>query len=100
MADIGEWLAELGLDQYTDVFEAEEIDIAALPHLTEPMLIEMGLRIGPRAKVLAAISELEIKTSTLESEVAPVKQARVNEVPKAPRNIATAKISPTKSPPP
>ena len=50
MTVIGEWLTQLGLGQYTEVFEAEEVDFEALPHLTEAMLIEMGLRIGPRAK--------------------------------------------------
>ena len=58
MRDVAEWLEALGLAKYADVFHENEIDFAALPCLTESMLERLGLPIGPRAKVLAAISEL------------------------------------------
>ncbi len=53
-----QWLERFGLCQYADAFEVEQMDFAALPHLTEPMLKEMGLPVGPRAKVLAVIKAL------------------------------------------
>jgi class 3 adenylate cyclase len=56
--DVAAWLNELGLGKYARAFEDNEIDFATLPHLTEPMLERIGLPIGPRAKLLAAISEL------------------------------------------
>lgn len=58
MTEVAAWLHGLGLGKYARVFEAHEIDFAALPHLTETMLEEIGLPIGPRAKVLAAIAGL------------------------------------------
>ena len=58
MRDVAAWLEGLGLAKYARAFEDHEIDFEALPHLTESMLKQIGLPIGPRAKVLAAISEL------------------------------------------
>jgi class 3 adenylate cyclase len=58
MRDVTAWLQRLGLAKYAKVFEDNEIDFQALPHLTESMLQQIGLPIGPRAKLLAAISQL------------------------------------------
>jgi len=52
------WLKSVGLEKYEDAFVAEDIDFAALPFLTEGMLEKIGLPLGPRAKALAAISDL------------------------------------------
>ena len=57
MSDIARWLEGLGLGRYADAFAAQEIDLEALAHVTESDLKEMGLPIGPRRKVLAAMSE-------------------------------------------
>jgi class 3 adenylate cyclase/tetratricopeptide (TPR) repeat protein len=56
--DIAAWLQGLGLAKYLKAFEDNEIDFATLPYLTEHMLEQIGLPIGPRAKLLAAISKL------------------------------------------
>jgi class 3 adenylate cyclase/tetratricopeptide (TPR) repeat protein len=56
--DVAVWLAELGLGKYAQTFEDHEIDFEALPHLTESMLESLGLPIGARAKLLAAIKQL------------------------------------------
>ncbi|MEE8247429.1 MAG: hypothetical protein V3S87_09225, partial [Alphaproteobacteria bacterium] len=56
--DIGEWLEGLGLDRYADAFADNEIDLGALPHITEEDLKEMGVALGARRKMLAAIAEL------------------------------------------
>jgi len=58
LGDIAAWLEGLGLARYVKAFEQNEIDIDTLPHLTEPMLEKIGLPLGPRIKLLAAISEL------------------------------------------
>lgn len=58
MRDVAAWLQGLGLGKYARAFADNEIDFEALPHLTESMLERIGLPIGPRAKLLAAISEL------------------------------------------
>jgi class 3 adenylate cyclase len=54
MANLKAWLASLGLERYAPAFEAAEVDLDALPHLTENDLKEIGLPIGPRRRVLAA----------------------------------------------
>ncbi|MDP6951178.1 MAG: adenylate/guanylate cyclase domain-containing protein, partial [Alphaproteobacteria bacterium] len=57
MSGIREWLDALGLGEYASAFEAEHITPDALPHLTEANLKELGLPMGPRAKVLSAAKE-------------------------------------------
>ena len=59
MPDIASWLARLGLDKYIEAFTANEVDFDALRHLTEDDLRELGLPVGPRRKVLAAIAALD-----------------------------------------
>ncbi len=55
---IGDWLEGLGLDRYAEAFADNEIDLGALPHITEEDLKEMGVALGARRKMLAAIAEL------------------------------------------
>jgi class 3 adenylate cyclase/tetratricopeptide (TPR) repeat protein len=81
MTDIASWLARHGLDKYIEAFTAHEIDLDALQHLREDDLRELGLPIGPRRKVLAAIAALN-------DEVAkPVKSEPVA-IPARPRSEA------------
>jgi class 3 adenylate cyclase/tetratricopeptide (TPR) repeat protein len=56
--DISVWLQGLGLGRYAKAFEENEIDFESLPHLTAGMLERMGVPIGPRVKLLAAIADL------------------------------------------
>ncbi|MCA1443725.1 adenylate/guanylate cyclase domain-containing protein, partial [Ensifer sp. IC4062] len=62
MSDIASWLARLGLAKYTEAFTANEVDLDSLRHLSEDDLKELGLPVGPRRKILAAISELTADT--------------------------------------
>jgi len=54
MTDIARWLEGLGLGKYAAAFTDAEVDLAAVPHLTDDDLKELRLPIGPRRKVLAA----------------------------------------------
>jgi len=56
--DIGEWLEGFGLGRYAEAFADNEIDLHALPHITEEDLKEIGVALGARRKLLAAIAEL------------------------------------------
>jgi class 3 adenylate cyclase/tetratricopeptide (TPR) repeat protein len=56
--EIAEWLEDLGLAKYVGAFASNEIDFETLPFLTESVLERIGLPLGPRIKVLAAVSEL------------------------------------------
>ena len=58
MSDVSAWLHRLGLGKYAKAFEDNEIEFDFLPHVTENMLEQIGVPVGPRAKLLAAISEL------------------------------------------
>ncbi len=55
MSDIRVWLESLDLGDHAALFEAEQIDLDALPHLTAEVLKELGVPTGPRLKMLAAI---------------------------------------------
>ncbi|MGH6718374.1 MAG: adenylate/guanylate cyclase domain-containing protein, partial [Alphaproteobacteria bacterium] len=57
MVDIAAWLGGLGLAKYVQSFADNEIDGDALPHLTDDDLRELGLPVGPRRKILAALGE-------------------------------------------
>lgn len=57
MKDIGAWLADLGLSKYADVFAEHEIEFIDLSELTERDLVDMGLPLGPRRRVLRALRE-------------------------------------------
>ena len=59
MSDVAGWLKALGLERYADTFQASEIDIATLRHLSDADLRELGLPLGPRRKILAALEKPE-----------------------------------------
>ncbi|MFQ5759521.1 MAG: AAA family ATPase [Acidiferrobacterales bacterium] len=56
--DIANWLEKLGLGKYVDVFAENAINIDVLPHLSEEDLKELGLPLGHRRKLQAAIQTL------------------------------------------
>ncbi|HEY0524982.1 MAG TPA: adenylate/guanylate cyclase domain-containing protein [Stellaceae bacterium] len=55
MSDLSRLLAELGLSQYENVFVDNDVDADVLPHLTDADLKELGLSLGHRRKLLAAL---------------------------------------------
>jgi SAM domain (Sterile alpha motif) len=57
MQQIVDWLEKLGLGQYTQRFVENEIDVTVLRHLTDQDLREIGVPLGHRRKILAAIRE-------------------------------------------
>ena len=56
--DIASWLGEIGLAEHAEIFRAEKIDAAVLPTLTDADLRELGLPLGDRKKLRAAIDAL------------------------------------------
>ncbi|MGH7486819.1 MAG: adenylate/guanylate cyclase domain-containing protein, partial [bacterium] len=56
--NIRTWLEAGGFGQYADSFEANEIDVDALPALTEEHLKELGIPRSHRAELLKAIARL------------------------------------------
>ncbi len=57
-SDIEEWLEGLGLGKYTETFTENDVDFRALPHLDREDLKELGVSLGHRKVILAAISKL------------------------------------------
>jgi class 3 adenylate cyclase/predicted ATPase len=58
MQPIAEWLEKLGLGQYAQRFAEHGIDASVLRHLTDQDLKDIGVLLGHRRKMLAAIAEL------------------------------------------
>ena len=55
MPDISEWLTELGLDEYAELFAENKIDVEILPEISEGDLKDIGVPLGHRKKVMRAI---------------------------------------------
>jgi len=71
MPSIGDWLNGLGLGKYSEAFAANDIDIRALPHLNSTDLQELGVSLGHRKIMLAAIEALrEGKSEPIEVDTA------------------------------
>ena len=58
MRQIAEWLAKIGLERYTPAFIDNDIDVEVLRYLTDADLEKIGVTLGHRRKLLAAIVEL------------------------------------------
>jgi class 3 adenylate cyclase/tetratricopeptide (TPR) repeat protein len=58
MQQIADWLKKLGMSEYTLRFAENDIDTSVLRHLTDQDLKELGVSLGHRRKMLAAIAEL------------------------------------------
>ncbi|XP_006652200.1 ankyrin repeat and SAM domain-containing protein 6-like [Oryza brachyantha] len=49
------FLKSLGLEKYSVTFQAEEVDMAALRHMTDSDLKALGIPMGPRKKIMLAL---------------------------------------------
>ena len=59
MTDIRQWLEDLGLGQYVDTFEHNEMDIDLVRDLGDEALEKLGVSVmGHRVKMLRAIAAL------------------------------------------
>ena len=69
--EISDWLEKLGMSEYAQRFAENDIDTSVLPHLTEGNLKELGISLGHRVKLLAAIRELGRVPATAEPTATP-----------------------------
>src|SRR4029077_3318686 len=58
MQQIARWLEELGMSEYAQRFAENGISVAALPHVTDQDLKDVGVLLGHRRIMLAAINKL------------------------------------------
>jgi class 3 adenylate cyclase/tetratricopeptide (TPR) repeat protein len=56
MQTIEDWLSQLGLGKYIESFVQNDVDFRALPHITEADLQALGVSLGHRKIILAAIN--------------------------------------------
>src|SRR5215510_8855412 len=68
MREISEWLHNVGLDRYSQLFADNAIDFEVLPHLSDKDLQDLGIPLGHRNKLLRAIKALCLVSAT---DVAP-----------------------------
>ncbi len=77
LEQIADWLEKLGLGQYAKLFAEHDIDVSVLPHLTDTDLKDLGISLGHRRKIFAAINSGQ-------SSVQPLAEAERSDEPKAP----------------
>ncbi len=75
METLSTWLHEKGLERYYAMFVEHEIDLQAIALLTEQDLRDLGLPLGPRKKLLKAISDLNEGGAAGRSALAPFTRA-------------------------
>ena len=83
VGQIAVWLEKLGLEQYAKLFADNDIDVSVLPHLTDQDLKDLGISLGHRRKIFAAINEGF-------ASVQPLAEAERTEEPKAPETPSVA----------
>jgi class 3 adenylate cyclase/tetratricopeptide (TPR) repeat protein len=75
MTAIAEWLASIGLNEYSERFVENAIDLSVLGDLTEQDLKDLGVLLGHRRKMLRAIAELR-------TEAVPATQLMAKSAPR------------------
>jgi class 3 adenylate cyclase/tetratricopeptide (TPR) repeat protein len=71
MSDLAAWLETLGLGQYASVFAANDVDLDALPYLSDEELKELGLSLGHRKKLLHAVAASTADRKPADAAAAP-----------------------------
>ena len=76
MRPIGDWLAGIGLGQHAQRFVENDIDLSVLPYLTDEDLEKIGLSLGHRRKLLAAIAAEFIDVTRAAHQPTPASEAQ------------------------
>jgi predicted ATPase/class 3 adenylate cyclase len=76
MQPIGEWLEKLGLGQYAQRFAENGIDVSDLRYLTDQDLKDIGVLLGHRRRILAAIAELAGAAPVMPQPASPPEEKR------------------------
>ena len=71
---IDQWLTAHGLGQYIDAFKANDVDLSALSYVNDADLKELGVSLGHRRLLLAAIANLDEEQTA--SNADPVERRR------------------------
>jgi class 3 adenylate cyclase/tetratricopeptide (TPR) repeat protein len=76
--EIGYFLEKLGMPEYGECFAQNKIDLSVLPHLTDQDLKDIGVPLGHRRKMLAAIRGLPGE-SPVAPKTVPTGEAKVQD---------------------
>ena len=76
VATITEWLASLGLPEYAQRFAENGIDVSVLRYLTDQDLEKIGVLLGHRRKMLAAIAGLSGAAPVMLQPASPPEEQR------------------------
>jgi hypothetical protein len=79
MQQIADWLEKLGMSEYADHFAENKIDVSVLRHLTDQDLKDIGVPLGHRRKMLAAIQELA-GGSSVTTKPATAEEAKAQDI--------------------
>ena len=80
MQQVADWLQKLGLGQYAQRFTENDIDVSVLPYLTDADLEKIGVSLGHRRKILAAIAELAGAAPSKRENVGAIVEPKPHEV--------------------
>ncbi len=70
-SDFLQWLRSIGLESYAEVFQANDIDLDSIGYLKESDFEELGLSLGHRRRILAAVEALSDKSQGSDEATAP-----------------------------
>ena len=67
--DVSTFLKNVGLEEYSALFEQEDINFEILPELTEETLRTIGIRsLGQRLRIIRGVRNLEIEVPVIETQ--------------------------------
>src|ERR1700716_2017867 len=84
MQTIEDWLSQLGLNKYMEAFVQNDVALRALPHVTEADLQELGVSLGHRKIMVAAIAQPRLDGPPLASLPLEESEPQTTEVPREP----------------
>ncbi len=71
MGSFDEWLQSIGLEQYSETFHENSIDLDVVGSLDDNDLRELGVKLGDRKRILAAVKALELADTSIRSLPTP-----------------------------
>ena len=83
MQQIADWLEKLGMSEYAQRFVENDVDTTVLRHLTDQDLKDLGVSLGHRRKMLAAIAELPGAIQSIPEPVSSVEPKPQDAAPSA-----------------
>src|SRR6516165_8396733 len=90
MQQIADWLEKLGMSEYAQRFVENDVDTTVLRNLTDQDLKDLGVSLGHRRKMLAAIAELP---GAIQSKPEPVSSVEPKPQDTAERRQVTVMFS-------